>query len=74
MLFVTIDQSHSPSFCLGHNSVTDRHKTLRRVFKEEAKEISEFTKGVHYSRKDCYMQTAYSSTVNKMCDAQARSR
>merc|ERR1711991_1102175 len=58
---------------IGHNSVTDRHKTLRRVFKEEPKEISEFTKGVHYSRKDCYMQTAYSSTVNKMCDAQARS-
>lgn len=58
---------------IGHNTVTDRHKTLRKIFKEEAQEIGEFTKGIHYSRKDCYMQTAYASTVSKMSDCQARS-
>ena len=57
---------------IGHNSVTDRHKGMRKYFREEAHDIQQFTKGVHYARKDCYMQTAYSSTVDKMCETQAR--
>ena len=56
---------------IGHNSVTDRHKGMRKHFREEAQDIQKFTKGVHHTRKDCYMQTAYASTVGKLCIGQS---
>ena len=51
---------------IGHNSIQDRHKGLRKHFKEEAETVTNHMKGVHHFRKDCYMQTAYASTVEKL--------
>ena len=45
-----------------------RHKGLRQYFKEEAAVVNEHMKGIHHTRKDRYMQVAYSSTVEKLCE------
>jgi hypothetical protein len=44
---------------IGLTDTTDRHKDLRKYFKEEAVKVSEHMAGVHYANKLPDMQVCY---------------
>ena len=46
--------------------------TFRQVFESEAREITDYLKGVHHSRKISHQQVNYSETVQKLSQLQAQ--
>lgn len=57
---------------IGHQPTTDRNAMSRKVFSEEALQVSQYLQGVHHSRKISHQQVNYSSTVEKLSKLQER--
>lgn len=57
---------------IGHQPTTDRNAMSRKVFGEEALQVSKYLEGVHHSRKISHQQVNYASTVEKLSKLQER--